>query len=80
MHESAQPQLGHIDKTAEVAHVDDDSLITPRLAGFQLRPEEGEEFGFLAVALGVAGVALGFRNVIGGFLEGARGGRAAVEQ
>ena len=74
------PRPGHVHKEAEIAGVGDQGRIVFAPAGFELGLEKGKEFDILAVAFGVGGVALGFGNVEGDFLEQGQGRAGCVKE
>ena len=50
-HEAAHREAGNIHEETKVANIRDERGIFHRLAGFQLRAQEGKQFHVLAVAL-----------------------------
>ena len=59
MHQPAHAQCGHVNEKAKVAQINNQSGILRRLAGLQLRFEEGEHFDVFAVSFRIGGIAFG---------------------
>ena len=79
-HETAHRQTGHVHKEAEIQQIRHQGRITGRLAGSQLRLEEGKHLYIFAIAFGISRIAFGVRNVLGGFLQRQPGGVLFLKQ
>ncbi len=67
--QAAHAQTGHIHEETEVAYVRNQSRVALRLGGAELCLQKRKHLHVLAIALGVRGITLRFRNMIGHLFE-----------
>ena len=72
--QTLEPQLGDVHHRADVAHVGDHGRVRLRFLGVELPLKMRQQLDVFAVHLGISGVALGERNMVG-----RRGERSVIE-